>query len=275
MFYKKRDLEITSNLSEHYPVKYRRPNKAPVQVIVGEHEINIIAYLRFDKRLLKPYKNLIREDNPNDTDPFLVDKPEGFTYADGIVEGITKNWSGIYHFPWYKFEKDNRVPVRVTVIRKDDVLSGKCEYEVDPHQRFALVKKAPFFSPSSFVMSYPWRWLWGLPFNGSLESFALNWSPYQPGIINLNQYYSLGRYEQVAAHEFGHLLGIGDCYDAPYRFFYQMPNVNSYMMCYNRKVQDMELEMVLTAHLKRRMQYFPIKFSFKTFIKGIRDSFKD
>ncbi len=274
MFYKNKDLEITDNLRTHYPVTYRHPKMAPVQVHVGEHEIHIIAHLKFSKRLLTPYENMPLPNGEKTTDVILGMKPEGFTYADAITEGIIRNWGGVFAFHWYRINRDKRVPVRVTIIRKDEVLNGTCPHKVDKNQRFAYVKFAPFFSPSSFVMSNPWRWLWGLPFNFSLESFALNWSPYHPGTINLKKYKSLTRFEQVAAHEFGHLLGIGDAYDAPYRFFYQLPNVSHYMMCYNRKVQNVELEMVLNAHLKKRMQYFPIKFNFKTFFKGLKEYFK-
>ena len=90
----------------------------------------------------------------------------------------------------------------------------------------------------------------------------------------MKKYKNLYRFEQVAAHEFGHVLGLGDAYDAHYRFFYQLPNVSSYMMCYNRKVQDQEVEMLLRAHLTRRMQYFPYKFRPGTFFKGLVAHFK-
>ena len=141
-------------------------------------------------------------------------------------------------------------------------------------QRFVKVKFAPWYAPSSFVMSSPWRWLWGLFYCGSLESFTLNWSPSFPGTINMKKYKTLSRFEQVAAHEFGHILGIGDAYDAWYRFFYQMKGVSTYMMCYNRKVQNEEIEMVLRAHMTRRMQFFPYKVNIKTIAKGLKETFK-
>lgn len=273
MFYKAKDLQLTNSLREHYPISYRKDCRAPIWIRVSDSDIHIIAHVKFDKRFLEPYKNLVKEGQKDTSDPFLKDKPDDFTFADAFVEGVTKNWSGVYSFPWFYNGTNNKVRVKVSIVRKD--LLTPDDPDFDPEQRYLRVKFAPFFAPSSFVASYPWRWIWGLPLNLSLESVALNWSPYSPGIINLKHYYSLGRFEQVCAHEFGHALGIGDCYDAPYRFFYQMPNVTGYMMCYNHKVQNIELEMVLNAHLKKRMQFFPIKFSFKTFFKGLIQMFKD
>ncbi len=265
MIYKKLNLPITDSLRFHYPIKYRHPNKVPVQVSITDHTVEIKAFIDFAPELLAPYKNL-KNDKP---DPFLLSKGENFTFADAICEGINKNWSGEYCFPWYAYEKESKFKVIVNIIRKDDP-----ESDYDPKQRFARIRFAPFFSPSSFVVSGAWRWFWGIFYSGSLESFSLNWNPRFPGTIYLKPYKHLTRFEQVAAHEFGHLLGIGDAYDAPYRFFYQLDGVSSYMMCYNRKVQNEELEMVLRAHLTKRMQYFPYKVRPGVFFKGLLDHFK-
>lgn len=266
MIYKKLDLPMADSLRIHYPIRYKNPLGTPVMVILGDNEAEIRAHLRFTPALLRPYENAKGED-PKDS--LLKMKPEGFTYADAICEGIKKNWEGTYELPWYSNGSGHKFRVRVNIIRKDD---PNAVYEKG--QKFAKVQVAPFFAPSSFVMSDFWRWFWGLFYCGSLESFTLNWHPRFPGIINLKRYKTLRWYEQVAAHEFGHLIGIGDAYDAPYRFFYQLEGVSSYMMCYNRHVQSEEIEMVLRAHLTRRMQFFPYKFSLKTFFKGVRDTFK-
>lgn len=265
MIYKKLNLPVTDSLRFHYPIKYRRPLSVPVTVNINDHEVEIRAYLEFAPKLLAPYENL-KKDEP---DAYLSEKPEGFTFADAICEGIKKNWEGMYKLPWFSHDKKNFFWVRVNIIRKDDPDSG-----ADPRQKYARIKFAPFFAPSSFVVSSVWRWIWGIFYCGSLESFMLNWHPSFPGTINLNKYANLRRFEQVAAHEFGHLLGIGDAYDAWYRFFYQAEDVSSYMMCYNRKVQDEEIEMVLRAHLTKRMQYFPFKFRPKTIIRGFVQHFK-
>lgn len=268
MIYKKLDLHKADSLRVHYPITYKNPLKTPVMIILGDDEAEIRAHLRFDPKLLRPYENAKEKNGETSPDSVLKTKPEGFTYADAICEGIKENWEGVYELPWYSCN-NHRFHVRVNIIREDDPNAV-----FEKGQRFAKVQVAPFFAPSSFVRSNWWRWVWGIFYCGSPESFTLNWHPSFPGIINLMQYKTLRRYEQVAAHEFGHLLGIGDAYDAVYRFYYQLEGVSSYMMCYNRRVQSEEIEMVLRAHLTKRMQFFPYKVNIKTFFRGVKESFK-
>ncbi len=74
---------------------------------------------------------------------------------------------------------------------------------------------------------------------------------------------------RVSAHEFGHILGLGDAYAAHYRFFYEAPGTRDYMMNHNTAVSPEEAAMVRRAQETGKMQYFPIKFSAKRFIKGV------
>lgn len=268
MIYHKIELKNADSLRLHYPISYRRKLSTPVQITVEDNEVHMLAHLEFSPKLLKRYVN--REPKKGEEaskDLQLEAKGEDFTFADAVCEGIERNWTGSFVFPWLKNGLNGRFKVVTKIVRKD-----KDKYE--PGQRFAYVRFAPFFFNTSFVMSPFWRWIWGLFYCGSPESFTLNWSPSFPGSINMKRYKNLYRFEQVSAHEFGHVLGIGDAYDAPYRFFYQLPDVTSYMMCFNRKVQDQEIDMVLRAHLTRRMQYFPYKFEPRVFFKGIADTFK-
>ncbi len=72
------------------------------------------------------------------------------------------------------------------------------------------------------------------------------------------------------AHEFGHILGLGDAYDAFYRFFYSAPGTDSYMMRFNRKVAPEEILMCMKAHRTGRMQYFPCVFDLETVLTRIK-----
>lgn len=58
--------------------------------------------------------------------------------------------------------------------------------------------------------------------SGQLEQVLYNWSLKNPGMTTLyNNYkgspYSRHDYAKISAHEFGHMLGLGDAYAAPYR----------------------------------------------------------
>ena len=73
----------------------------------------------------------------------------------------------------------------------------------------------------------------------------------------------------MAAHEFGHVLGLGDAYAANYRFYYEAPGTKNYMMNRNVRVSEEEVQMVLKAHKTGKMQYFPMEVSLKRFFKGL------
>lgn len=190
----------------------------------------ITCYIAFHPSLLK-------------TDPDY-----NMTYADACCQGITKYWGDA------GFEID---------LRRIDIKNKR------PHVNVLPAK----MTGTSYVMSRWWRWGWGL-FRSSFhpESFMINWSKKHPGSIHLNLrvHTSLNWFMRVSAHEFGHILGLGDAYDAHYRFFYEAPGTEGYMMNHNRKVSPEEVMMVRRAQETGRMQYFPIKFSMSRFIKGLK-----
>lgn len=168
----------------------------------------------------------------------------GATFADICCEGIAKYWGEAgFTVNFIRIEKGNKRPHIC-------VLPAKV-------------------TNTSYVMSRWWRWGWGL-FRSSFhpESFMINWSRRHPGNIHLNLRKRTGkeRFMRVASHEFGHVLGLGDAYDAHYRFFYEAPGTENYMMNSNMHVSPEEVQMVRRAQQTGKMQYFPIRFSAKVFL---------
>lgn len=181
-------------------------------------------------------------------EPLLEKNPEwGETYADVCEAGIKKYW------------EDAGFKLDFNRISKEDKMPHIC---VLPAR----------MTGTSYVMSRWWRWGWGL-FRSSFhpESFMINWSQRHPGNIHLNLRIKSSRnwFMRVSAHEFGHILGLGDAYGAHYRFFYEAPGTKDYMMNRNVAVSEEEAAMVRRAQATGKMQYFPIKFSLKRFVKGV------
>jgi len=177
---------------------------------------------------------------------------EDKTYADIFTEGVKKHWG--------------EAGFKVSIIR------------VGPDDKRPHIKVLPAkLTNTSYVMSRWWRWGWGL-FTHAFhpESFMLNWSKRNPGNIhmNLRNNFSVPRFMRVSAHEFGHVLGLGDAYAAHYRFYFEAPGTEDYMMNRNVKVSQREKEMVYAAQRTGRMQYFPMKISPRTYFKGISENIK-
>lgn len=85
--------------------------------------------------------------------------------------------------------------------------------------------------------------------------------------------YNDQRIARIAPHEAGHLFGLGDAYDAWYRFYYYAPGTEDYMMRSNRHVHPEEVEMLLRAQLEGKMQSFPRKFKIKNITAGWKRAF--
>lgn len=272
MIFKRRNYPLTDDLLVHFPIKYNNSLQVPIQVEVHPHDVLIRCYANYSPELLEPYSlyefktihkfSIVRSSIPDDV---LSTKPEGYSYADAIEEGIKRYWEGSYEMPWYSFYRSNEIPVKIEFIRITD---PQAVYA--PTQHFARFYFAPKHSSSSYVKSSPKRRFWGILRNFTLESVDLNWSCSHPGSMYLKRYTSLEDFQRVVAHEFGHMLGIGDAYGASYRLFYQASGTSSFMMCHGHMVHPQEIEMVLTAHYTNSLQCFPVKLSLRSIIQTFR-----
>lgn len=245
MFYKGITAHHGMTLKDLAGIVYKNRAKVPVQITVEEDRISILAYVDYDRFMQGKFEGL--------------KKVEDFTYADSFERGVKRFWEKRYDLSYCGL---GSCDVDVTFVRK-----GSPEYPQG--QRCFKVRKARI-SKTSFVSSPPTRLFWGLFAYLSPESAMLNWSLKHPGTINMQKYKNPSGFMRVSAHEFGHVLGIGDAYEAHYRFFYKAPGTEDFMMYHNTCVQPQELMMVLRAHQTGRMQYFPIKFSLKRYMKGMK-----
>lgn len=209
--------------------------------------------------------------------PLQKENLQGRPVSDLIEEGIAGNWSGSFEMtaplrealssfcqktgdPDF-FSRSDCLSVQVRISRYEkgwlppslasmkNYLSGR-RRPARIYVRKSLILPAHAASPLH-------RRLWGILKTGQLESMGFNWSLMHPGYMTIPLDTPPHRLLQVAAHEAGHLLGLGDAYAAWYRFFRAAPDTRGFMMRDNSNVQSLEVAMVLGAHTSGRMQYFP------------------
>lgn len=274
----KRDIP-SRTLDKRYPIVYPNPRKVPIQLILKGNSVRIRVFVRYSSKMFRYYPGT------------------NITYADVAEAGIRRNWSGKYPMSW--LEDDGyemaRAHASYRVLSQDNNPSDEqmrpdpssarvtlefIRYQTPqavneyPKQRFFRVKLSYSENAAGHVNSPIWRWFWGFFKAGQPESMTLNWSRTHPGIATIRQSDDRHTFQQECAHEFGHLLGLGDAYGADYRFYFEAPGTTDFMMNQNRRVNPQELEMVLTAHFYNRMQFFPKQFHFGTFFRGLRRHYK-
>ncbi len=218
-------------------------------------------------------------------------------YKDLIEHAVTEKWSGEYAMTdalqkscsafLEKYQPDAKIssahkdlmPFTVEVIT--DPLSGvyspRILYVIRLLQK--EIRPVPIFLGKSkiipsHVASGLWRRFWGFVRYGRIVTLGLNWSRNFPGFAVIQKSQNLANFKSVSAHEFGHLFGLDDAYNAWYRFYYAAPGTEDYMMHYNRKVHEQEIAMLIKAYAKNRMQFFPVKFKGKNIISGFKDDLK-
>lgn len=229
----------------------------PIQVRVQGNTIFIDAYFRYNKASLKPW---------------IID---GISQADLIEAGIIRKWSGEYKLRSKRFK--GYIKSRVVVNIRRELIPDSI-YSVLPYpfsvkrQRAVLVKIRNLLFMPAHVISPWYRRFWGILRTGQWESLGTNWARNAPGIMimPLCPPGSIPWYERMAAHEAGHLFGLGDAYGAIYRYYYAAPGTTNFMMHSNRQVQAKEITMLLEAHMVGKMQFFPKKWDKSTFVDGFK-----
>jgi hypothetical protein len=262
-------------------------NNAPVQVIRAGNDLYIKAYVSFygDANDIFPGT----KQSYITTLENVKNLPRGKTYAEIIQEGIESNWKGEYEVYGQK--------LKVTTIiysnsyNVNDALRSYLTYKGDKQKTLGIyVHNEGSDITTSFVTSWviDTKLLILSPSGAAVkylqtEEERTNWSIKNPGTVHLyNRYkeetYSLDEYRQMAAHEFGHVLGIGDAYNAWYRGG-TFPNQDGYyaskysvvyyngkpyhvetpdedMMITNQKVSANDIRMVWDAWRTGKPQFF-------------------
>lgn len=147
------------------------------------------------------------------------------------------------------------------------VIAGRflCRKRLPLYIKFTPFKILPAHVGSGFL-----RRIWGFFRDFHVISMGFNWHPLYPGKISMPYRYNPVSLRKVAAHEFGHCLGLDDAYAAWYRGYDEYPGSRGYMMNSNGRVSSEEFRMVLRAQRLKKTSHFPIRFSWKTFREGFK-----
>ncbi|HAL74542.1 MAG TPA: hypothetical protein DCM45_05540, partial [Clostridiales bacterium] len=165
-------------------IQYRHPAKAPIQLLIEGNRITIDCCVRHNWRSLQ------------------VSADDGECPADLIEAGIQQAWSGLYQLDWPGFAE----PVSVEVV-----------FHRDERRRPVKIGLHRLFLMPAHVISPLWRRLWGVFKTSQFESMGTNWSLQHPGRMVLPLGLDTDQLKSIAAHEAGHLFGLGDAYAAIYR----------------------------------------------------------
>lgn len=246
-----------------------RSRREPVQITLDKQTLTIEATFRYGASC------------------FNLHPASQIAYADLIEAGIRRKWTT-------SFEVDERLQRALELFadrrnlpqkRRPDVTKRlQVEVKIYRHPLHGMtygdtVKPAekPIHIRLSRTTLLPsrvgsplWRRVWGFFRVFQIEGLGLNWTRKERGIMTMAPYPSVWQVESVAAHEFGHLMGLGDAYGAIYRFFYEAPGTDDYLMRNNRRLSSEELAMVLDAERKNKMQFFPKSFEKKRFKAGLK-----
>lgn len=231
-------------LEDLFSIRYRASERTPIQVRIVGNQVSITCRFRYNRRALQPA---------------VTGQPSP---ADLIEAGIIRSWSGTYDLRQTGLDGlTEPAEVRVRIVRQQGWFNRP--------RSVPIIVRRLLWMPAH-VISPPYRRLWGIIKTGQLESLGTNWSLGQPGRMMLPLGLDPGVLEMIAAHEAGHLFGLGDAYAAIYRFYDAAPGTDHYMMHSNQAVQPAEILMLLRAHQCGRMQYFPRHWQSRRFWRGLK-----
>lgn len=178
---------------------------APVKVTRAGDNININAYINFT----------------GDADRIIPTNEDGtlniFTNAEVVARGIQNKWSGFFQGTWYDFELGKNINLETTVYSNQ--LRWQKNLNNDKIQEQFIIDIGGIgrsYQNDANLISGISDLLTG-------DFYFSNWSPGNVGKIKLfsgYRYsddtkvynYSPEQLGSVAAHEFGHILGLGDAY---------------------------------------------------------------
>ena len=236
-------------LSDLFDIRYRHPERTPIQLKIDGNTLVIDCCFRYNRKALRLLPG------------------SALTAADIVEAGIRRAWSGSYRLDLPGLQEtvetdegepaSNLVRVRVVIHR-------------DGRRRPARITLQTLLVMPAHVISPLHRRIWGVFKTGQLESLGTNWSLENPGRMVLPQDLTIQQMRNIAAHEAGHLFGLGDAYGAIYRFYDAVPGKEAYMMYSNQRVHPEEITMLLNAHQSGRMQFFPKKWNGRRFVRGLR-----
>ncbi len=228
-------------LTDHFSIYYRWPRQTPIQVHLTGNHVLIDCRFHYNARALQTVG------------------PDGKSLADHIEAGIIHKWSGFYSLELAGQTELVRVSVQIS--RQRD------------RRSVPVVVRRLLLMPAHVIS--PWyRRGWGIAKTGQIESIGTNWSRQQPGRMVLPSDLQPSDLAAIAAHEAGHLFGLGDAYAAIYRFYDATPGTEHYMMHSNQSVQPAEILMLLRAHQSGRMQFFPRHWQASRFWHGLRNDYQ-